>query len=974
MDKHYYWFAMRPLAIALLIGLAVPALAVTDSMTIYEADGITQTGTVISFGRPFVQGEFGSGTCPRPVVGGTPIADGSWQFDLKNSWTSDSSIKFGIVSFVAPTFAANGSLAVTFQSGTCNNSGMTQAQMVNFNSGIWGASIEVTAGTTPVTMVSNAKTMLNALTFTDCKLQHWLQGPVVDQVVVQDCTASTAYDFGWSYDGSTMTYSVIGTSNTASLHPNFALSFFPSTGTVKVDFGIENMRSDRIQDQFYKFTLKASSPLAQVYTSVGQAYADSSGNFRQIGSTRWVKTFYSGFSLGNIRIDHNFPYLISTKYYANYDVVIASVNPNSVYGAGSQTGFCAGQNISDYQCFINGDKGDITGSAMIQMSMNTGNDKGAPLRREDLEYLYNMGTCGTANGLCSEAIYILTGQHGLSDTALAANVPGGGGMYRAMLNWPIHQREGRTGGSFYCPGYADINATLSSACGAGVGTTTGHGISRHRDPIGGQMAYGSILAPVGSFTVAPWSLEGNCDHWADWGYSNYLNTGAYWEMEEVQQGANYCAFAENPDIGWAGYGDSFFVYFTWGPGARGMSWPLDQIMKAALVSLDGTAEKTYYSAIIDSNMEIMEGSQGIIGTPLTPTTTNYNCTGYPPRTSTPSTANRWTFGHCGRNTGQFPTHHEPASGGCWAQDIYTNQFPILSMTSSDPSTVNISTTGGWPPDINILNNLTGAIWGGTGAWAAVQTTGPVITNTPTYGVTFSTVTDSTLTVPCPGCVGKAQPITGSLRLGGELGDYSKSTDFSEIWMTWGLGVVVNRLIETGFTNATAFNNELNKYLTTSVLDSGFNPYLVALYAMPIKNGFPCADINVGQSTSPFLSTWADVKAAVIPPIQSVQTFDWIAPCGNAHAYTILARANGSFITNTTGDCTQGACQGSDAWTWLNAHVPYYTQSVAGSTPCIPGNDYPVIFSFSPRSQSSQQSSTSQSMKGASQFKGGLKFQ
>src|ERR1700682_4105873 len=148
-----------------------------NSLTVYEADGATQTGRLITFGRPTVQGEIASGSCLRPVVGGTPIANGNWQDDIKNAW-GDGSRKYGIVSFVAPTFAANSNLAVTFQSGTCNSAGLNQAGMTGFNSGNWSAQILTTDPTGVATNTADAKVMLAALSNADCQWTYWQQGPV----------------------------------------------------------------------------------------------------------------------------------------------------------------------------------------------------------------------------------------------------------------------------------------------------------------------------------------------------------------------------------------------------------------------------------------------------------------------------------------------------------------------------------------------------------------------------------------------------------------------------------------------------------------------------------------------------------------------------------------------------------------------------------------------------------------------------
>ena len=129
--------------------------------------------------------------------------------------------------------------------------------MVSFNSGNWGAEIRVSAAGT--TIATNAATMLShtdpaADTFGDCQNDYWLQGPVVTAVIVQDCTSKTAYDFGWTWNGSTMNAPIKGNCGgaakcAASLHPWFVLYFYPSCDCVRADMIVENDWSDRAQNQ-----------------------------------------------------------------------------------------------------------------------------------------------------------------------------------------------------------------------------------------------------------------------------------------------------------------------------------------------------------------------------------------------------------------------------------------------------------------------------------------------------------------------------------------------------------------------------------------------------------------------------------------------------------------------------------------------------------------------------------------------------
>src|ERR1700682_4008097 len=212
----------------------------SDAVAIYEADGVNRAGLPVTLGRAFASGEFAQ--CLQPVLGGVPIS--SYQVDVKNRWP-DNSVKFAIVSFIIPNLQSNGALSVSFQpSSSCNNSAfLSQSQMLNFNSGNWGAEMDVTAAGT--TVKPNASTMLartdpGANSLGDCKNDYWLQGPVVTAVIVQDCTSTTAFDFGWTWNGTSMSGLTTGNCNgapqcAASLHPWFILYFYPGSNAVRAD-------------------------------------------------------------------------------------------------------------------------------------------------------------------------------------------------------------------------------------------------------------------------------------------------------------------------------------------------------------------------------------------------------------------------------------------------------------------------------------------------------------------------------------------------------------------------------------------------------------------------------------------------------------------------------------------------------------------------------------------------------------------
>jgi hypothetical protein len=861
-------------ALVLLVFAAASALA-ADSLTLYEVDGVVQSSRPVTLGRVFAQGEIAG--CPQPVVGGVGVTN--YQADVKNRW-GDGSVKFAVISFTQ-TLAAGSGTAVTFQNAaSCNNTGyLTLAQMQGFNGGNWGASLEVTAPGVPV-VVRNAATMLghsDPETAPECGNHYWLQGPVVTQVIVQDCTPALAYDFGFKnkqvttvtggslsatqtsvtvtyaadiaslalptvvtvdseqmnvtgVSGNTLTV-VRGVNGTAaayhangsvvssnaqpstweaapsslfnSLHPIFILSFYPSLNSVKVDYIVEDLWTGKMQDQAYAFVLKAGNPLAQVYAH---------SQFTHIGKTRWRKTFWSGLGVGHLRIDHDFAYLMATKALPNYDPSVG-VNP-----------------AGDYASFAAGDLGDIGGVGLLNKSY-ADNNEGAPLQREDLEYLYNMGSCGTANGACAQAWYILTGERGALDTSLAASVAGGAGMWTGMGNVPYHYRESRAGGSFYCAGYADKNAVPASGCGAGTGSPVGRAFSRHANPqdqIVGLNVTG--LPVVGSTTWGGWSV-GDCSHWLDYSYTPYVLTGDYYFLDDEYLSAAFCVAGYNSGNGkWQSNGFYGFMNPSYYTVVRQFAWGMQTVGRAAFLAPDGTAESSYFTSMVNSNLEVLEGFMQISGTTLTPASTNASCSGYDA-----NTANRWDWGRCtvGQNLSQA------------------------------------------------LHTLTGG--------------------------------------ECP-----TSAVSGFV-------DPSKATDFESTWQYWFASLALSHLKELGFGQVTSVVTQTWQRAIEMVEDPGFNPYLVGNYEQGIKNG-AAACSGTDSTTNPYFTSWAQVKAALPAAEQTVSTFQHAPtpgapadppwgnyPCAD-HGYSLLARAVGTYIGSTT----SGSFNGAAAWNWLNANVPYYS--------------------------------------------------
>jgi hypothetical protein len=186
-------------AIPLLLLLqAAAGQGASNSVTVTDTGGVAQTNRPFTISRYFTPGEIAS--YARPRINGVP-AD-VWQDDVKTRWP-DGSLRHTLISFTA-SLAANGSIAVDFvnsanacslgSQSACTAAALTQTQMVNFNSGGWGASIQANAapqGSTATQAVS-ARSLLNG-----GKWSYWLAGPVVTQVIAEDTSTARAYDFGW---------------------------------------------------------------------------------------------------------------------------------------------------------------------------------------------------------------------------------------------------------------------------------------------------------------------------------------------------------------------------------------------------------------------------------------------------------------------------------------------------------------------------------------------------------------------------------------------------------------------------------------------------------------------------------------------------------------------------------------------------------------------------------------------------------
>ncbi len=267
---------------------ASTSIGVVNAMTISNASGVVQTNYPLQFGRPFLDGAIPSGDCPQVLINGVPATS---QADIKNSYP-DGSVEFAVVAVVIPTIPASGSLSLTFQPGACNNTPLTQAQMLAMYYD-FDAQISLTPASGPA-QTADARHML-----TNGDYQLWTAGPVAQTIMLGDDSAARKYDLGLG-DGY------------HPFRPRFYATFWPATGQVQVRYVGENGNTQELEDLNYNLALNTSN--ARAYTK---------SNVTHYALSTWTKVFWLGRTpQAMINIDHNLAYLESTRFIPNYDTSI----------------------------------------------------------------------------------------------------------------------------------------------------------------------------------------------------------------------------------------------------------------------------------------------------------------------------------------------------------------------------------------------------------------------------------------------------------------------------------------------------------------------------------------------------------------------------------------------------------------------------------------------------------------------------
>jgi hypothetical protein len=373
---------------------------------------------------------------------------------------------------------------------------------------------------------------------------------------------------------------VADTSLFKAMHPIFIATFTPKTPTsTKVDMILENMWTQKLQDQFYDLVLKVGRSLTPVY---------SKANIKHIAKTRWRKTFYIGEQAPAVYIDFNLPYLAYTKAIPNFNpnlnITNGAINGMLETGYSHSVGFTPG--------WRNSDKGEPGTDDSVWMQGQIWKNQFDAGQRPDIGlfttwqmvYLYAMKT---SDARVPELFQELVGNGN------AAN----------MI--PMFARESKTG-KVFVSGMSDDMFGRSMSLDARPKTYSNISKSGDQD--------GDYQFAVDKVTQNNWTVD--VAHFPNSFFIPYLFTGDYYFLEGMYNEASYVLHTPNPNNRINGKG-------LFGHEDRGVAWGFRAIGEAAYLAPDGSPEKKYFTQKMLDNIAVREGAFDIQnGSFYSPCTTN----------------------------------------------------------------------------------------------------------------------------------------------------------------------------------------------------------------------------------------------------------------------------------------------------------------------------------------------------------------
>jgi hypothetical protein len=670
------------------------ASTLSNSVTVTEVTGSTQTARPISIARLFTEGEIAG--YPQPSISGSPLS--VWQSDVKNRWP-DGSVRFALISFTQ-TISGNASAAVSFvnnvnpcssgNAAACTAASLTTAAAMLAPSWMtgsppWNAQIELTNGTTKTI---NARTLLGTLAFDSTyKLRYWMQGPVVTQVFVEDRSSARSQDVGWDANNS--------------LHPWFVLTFYNGFAGVKVEYIVENMWTTTLQDLSYAINLKTAfngTSLASVFTKPNPCVVTGASNATPIvitcSAAHGMVSAAPGTTTGQFQLTvsgvggntaANGSFYINTRGYAANQFALYTdsamiTSPASGNGAYTSGGTAAWVHIARTRWHKTFWAGTTPGPVKIDYNLPYLIASKA-LPNYDVSKVISAGAITQANtdfNASDQGTIMGNGQYAgafgttggrpelgyLETWAVQYLYTFDPNLYAALMgnsdvsgHVPIHFREALAGRFFDDRGTIDAFGRVISIDARPTIVTS----------VADYANAGDKINPVGAVRCRQeWRLgctttwdstaanpfTPDLAHQAAFSYLPYLITGEYYWLEEMQFWSAFNVGASGYGPGIYGRYGSFGIMHEGSVQGRGMVWAMRNLAHVSWMSPDGTPEKAYFLQKLSYNLASKEGQYNI-------TTGSFYDTG----TASAWSAGQVAFGGNVANPLKYPFYGDQTQGG-----------------------------------------------------------------------------------------------------------------------------------------------------------------------------------------------------------------------------------------------------------------------------------------------------------------------
>lgn len=652
--------------------------ASSNSVTLTDQTGSTQNARPTTVSRVFKQGEIGG--YPRPSVAGTALV--AWQSNVMNRW-ADGSVKHALISFTQ-TVGASSSIPVLFvndpnpchlgNQAACDASAPTQAQILAFNSGSWGAGISATVNS--VSQSVSARTMIAAGAW-----HFWIKGPLCNQIVVEDRSPTLSFDFGFKnkyfatgdyhtpyVQPTDTTIPVIDSSDIASL--TFPTTIIWDSEQISICSVTGNTLNVCASGRGFGGTTAAGHATFRSDVSLIKIPSYSNPTWRAASSTTYkslhpifVVTLYTGWP--GVKEEFILENTWVTKLQAQiYDLSLTSGSqltttqftssayshaPGSrwrqVFWDGKAPG---GLNIDynlsymeDSMALQNMDRTLVIPSSTLSAAVSAFNatDHGAlGGYAQWQQYFPQVGGRPDIGQIPTwTAQYLFTFDPRMYGVVL--------GNAAAGAYVPIHYRESDTSSVRWFDSSHTVNAA-------------GHPVSIDGRKIsfadygrsGGSYQYSENPTFLGSNTTNGWSPD--LAHQADFAYIPYLITGEWFWLEEMYFWTSY-------DLGYpaAVTYDYYGRHDDWGfipptDETRGQAWAWRNIANQWFMTPDGDPEKAHTLEKMNNNVAIREGQYHITNGAFPPS--DQTCAGFNPTTSTDKWC--WGFEQVGFGSTNNPLH------------------------------------------------------------------------------------------------------------------------------------------------------------------------------------------------------------------------------------------------------------------------------------------------------------------------------